>query len=122
MHRIGEHGPEVAERCAQASLATHEVAATRCDDVQAVTWVLEHLVYPPTVKRLQALTKTLADAFGRWALLPWGQLVVLGDVVAAQAVERHHRIVEASRGHAPGADGGTDQIDGLRAARQPVAK
>jgi hypothetical protein len=47
-------------------------------------------------------------------------LVALGDVVLGQALQRGHRVGHAGRRHAPGADGGAQQVHRVATARQPV--
>ena len=57
--------------------------------------------------------------FGRLAR---GMVVCLVDVGLAQPMKTRHRIGQAGGGHAPGADGGTEQVHGVVAVGQPMAE
>ena len=90
--------------------------------MQPVARVAQHLVDAPAVERPQVGAKARADLVGAVPLLARWQLVVLGDVVALQPLQRGQGLVQTGGGHAPGPDGRTHQVHRLRTARQPVAK
>ena len=94
----------------------------RGHDVQLVARVAQHLGNAPAVKGLQVVAKLVAHLLRAHALLALGQLVVLVDVVVLQPLKGGHRLVQAGRGHAPGANGRAHQRHVLAALRQPLAK
>src|SRR5262245_56240079 len=96
--------------------------AMRGHDMQAPAWMAQYLGNATAVEALQARAEFAADLRGRRQLAPGHRLIVLVDVVMLQPLESSHRVVQAGRGHAPGADGGPHQIDTVRAVRQPLAE
>lgn len=90
--------------------------------MQFVTRVAEHLSDAATIEILKALAKGITDLLGVHTLLSRQRLVMLVDVVVFQPLKSDHRIIQASRGHAPRANGRTHQIHRLCALGQPVAK
>jgi hypothetical protein len=102
--------------------AVQHMAATGCDQMQLVALVGQQFVNAATIKGLQAGGKFAADLFGTGPFLAGRQFVVLGDVVALQPLKRRHRLMEASRGHAPGTNGRAHQMHRLAGLRQPLAK
>mgnify|MGYP000502856529 CR=1 FL=1 len=106
----------------QAVLARQHMAPARGHQMQVVARMLQHLGHAPAVKRLQAVAKLAADLLGRHPLLAGRQLVMLGNVVALQPLKGGHRVIQAGRGHAPGANGGADQMHWLVGLRQPLTK
>ena len=90
--------------------------------MQPIPGVLQHLVDAPAVKTMQIGFEILAHLVGCGPCLTWQELIVLVDVGIFQCLEFTHRVVQASRRHAPGANRGADQIHRLGAARQPLAK
>ena len=90
--------------------------------MQFVTRVAQHLGDPAAIESLQAVAKGLADLLGAHALLTRQRFVMLVDVVVLQPLKRHHRIVQARRGHAPCTNGRPHQVHGLVALQQPFAK
>ena len=90
--------------------------------MQVVARVAQHLVDAPAIKGLQVVAKFAAHLFGAGPLVSDGQLVVLGDVVALQALKSRHWVGQRGGGHAPSANGRADQVHRLGAVREPVAK
>ncbi len=98
------------------------MAATRCNHMQVVAGVLQHLVHPSGIKALQVLPKLLAHLRCGGALFARGHLVVLAHVGVFQALQGSHRVIETSGGHAPRANRRTHQVHRLGRLRQPLAK
>ena len=90
--------------------------------MQAVARVVEHLIDMAPIKGLQGLAEFVTHLFGAGSVLAFGYFVLLVDVVVRQTIKALHGVVQTRRGHAPCADGCANEVDGLCALRQPLAK
>ena len=90
--------------------------------MQAVAGVVQQVFDLATKKVEQAQAKLAADLLGTGALLTGLQFVMLGNVVALQALKGGHAARQAGRRHAPSTYGGAHQVHGLGALGQPLAK
>ena len=69
---VGEERPKVTQRCREAAFAAQHMAATGCDDVQAVAAVLQHLTHAAIVESTDCGPKLRTDTVRRGAFLPRG--------------------------------------------------
>ena len=82
--------------------------------MQAVPRMRQKLLDTPAIEQLQIVSELLTHQRCWYALLSRRQLVVLRDVVALQALQGGHRIVQTGGGHAPGTNRCANQMHGLR--------
>jgi len=89
--------------------------------MQAVVRVRQHLLLAPAEALGELGTEHLAHV-ARRRCLAGCVLVALMDVVVGHLREGGIGVVEAGRGHPPGADRRAEQVHPLRAACQPLAE
>ena len=76
----------------------------------------------PVEEGIQLAGELAAHQLGAGHLAPRLGLVVLVDVVVREALEEAGGALHRARGHAPGADGGADEMHGVAALRHPAAE
>ena len=90
--------------------------------MQAIARMVNHWVNPAAVKPVQIGGEIGADLVRRGSTLTGGQFVVLMDIFLFQGKQFFLWLGQAGGGHAPCANGGTHQVDGLVTAWQPMTK
>jgi hypothetical protein len=90
--------------------------------MQAVTGVVYDWVNTPAVKTLQIGGEIGADLVRCRAALTGAEFVVLVNISIFQSQQFFFWLGQTSSGHAPSANRGAYQIDGLITARQPMTE